>query len=100
MISVTLLQNNQSGEQIKKKKQFFLSCVVSTYLDGAFDCVHVQLTYSHNFFCFTDCKYVAYLLNQHRQQTDIRNLCGAIFCEGAIHKVCMLVCTLRKKWCH
>ena len=39
------------------------------------------------FFCFTKYKYAAYLLNQQRQLTNGRNVCGAIFCEGAIHKV-------------
>ena len=40
--------------------------------------------------CFTECKYDAYLLNQHRQLTNGRNVCGAIFCKGVIHKVCTL----------
>ena len=32
------------------------------------------------FFCFTECKHAAYLLNQHRQLTNGKNVCGAIFC--------------------
>ena len=32
------------------------------------------------FFCFTECKYVAYLLNQDRQLANGRNVYGAIFC--------------------
>ena len=32
------------------------------------------------FVCFTECKYDAYLLNQHRQLTNGRNVCSAIFC--------------------
>ena len=32
------------------------------------------------FFCFTECKHAAYLLNQHRQLTNGKNVCGATFC--------------------
>ena len=53
LISVTLAQNDEIGNKFKKAKR--------------------------NFFCFTECKYAAYLLNQHRQLTNIRNICGAIF---------------------
>ena len=38
------------------------------------------------FLCFTKCKYVLYLLNQHRQLTNDRNVCGAIFCLRGIHR--------------
>ena len=61
LVSVILLQNDQNGEKCKKAKRIF--------------------------FCFTECKYDAYLLNQHRQLTNGRNVCGAIFCKGVIHKV-------------
>ena len=30
-------------------------------------------------FCFAECKYAAYLRNQHRQLTNVKNVCGAIF---------------------
>ena len=33
-----------------------------------------------NFPCSGQYKYGAYLLNQHRQLTNDRNICGAIFC--------------------
>ena len=39
---------------------------------------------------FTECKYAAYLLNLHVHLINGRNVCGAIFCKGAIHKVRML----------
>ena len=42
-ISVTLLQNDQNKEQIQKSQTYY--------------------------FCFAECKYAAYLLNQHRQLT-------------------------------
>ena len=40
-----------------------------------------------NFFCFTEYKYVAYSLNQHKQLTNGRNVCGATINYGAIYKV-------------
>ena len=54
LISVTLLQNDQNGEQIQKSQTYF--------------------------FCFNKCKYGGYLLNQHRQLISGRNVCGTIFC--------------------
>ena len=54
LISVTLLQNDQNGEQLQKSQTYF--------------------------FCFNKCKYAAYLRNQYRQLTNGRNVCGAIFC--------------------
>ena len=37
-------------------------------------------------FGFTECKYAAYLLDQQRQVTNGKNVCGAIFCYGVIYK--------------
>ena len=34
-----------------------------------------------NLFCFAECKYAAYFLNQHRQLTNGRNVCGADFAK-------------------
>ena len=31
------------------------------------------------FFCFTECKYAVYLMNQHRQLTNGKNICDGIF---------------------
>ena len=42
------------------------------------------------FFCFTEWKYAACLLSQHRQLTNGRNVCGTIFWKGAIHKALTL----------
>ena len=61
MISVTLLQNDQNGEDTQKTKRIS--------------------------FCFVEYKYGGRLLNQHRQLTNGRNVCGTNICYGAIHKV-------------
>ena len=41
----------------------------------------------HISFCFVEYKYGGRLLNQHRQLTNGRNVCGTNICYGAIHKV-------------
>ena len=43
--------------------------------------------HKRTFFCFIECKYAAYLLKQPSQLINGRNVCGADFCEGAIHKI-------------
>ena len=85
LISVTLIQSDQNGEQIQKSQTYF--------------------------FCFIECKYAAYLLNQHKQVANGRNFSGAIFAKVSSIKYLHWnklnfwyrvshVYTLRKKWRH
>ena len=63
LVSVALLQNDQNGKKFKKAKR--------------------------NSFCFTECKYDAYLLIQHRQLTNGRNVRVLFFAKvPSIKYVC------------
>ena len=53
LVPVALLQNDQNGKKFKKAKR--------------------------NSFCFTECKYDAYLLIQHRQLTNGGDVCVLFF---------------------
>ena len=43
-----------------------------------------------NFFFLYEMQICTYLLNQQKQRTNCRNVCGATFCKGATHKVRLL----------
>ena len=72
LVSVTVLQNDKNGEKLKKAKRIFLLLLLLLLFVCLFVLPNANMTH---IYC------------QHYQLTNDRNVCGAIFCIGAIHKV-------------